>query len=158
MASANQRTRFRPSFAFAFLMKLRWTHIWFSDTVGKLYFLPLKRNRTSRRSGDLWKQLGASLDAESFRVWSAQNRSDNWVVKVCIFVCGKRNIWHFVKDNCVSIGNHALTLEWRHCTHSHILLYGELGRYPLYINRHVSILKYVFKLLHTDNIILQHGY
>ena len=34
-------------------------------------------------------------------------------------------------------------------------IYGELGRYPLYINRFVHIIKYWFKLLNTDNIILQ---
>ena len=37
-------------------------------------------------------------------------------------------------------------------------VYGELGRYPLYINRYVSIIKYWFKLLKTENIILQEVY
>ena len=37
-------------------------------------------------------------------------------------------------------------------------IYGELGRYPLYINRYAHIIKYWFKLLKTDNIILKHIY
>lgn len=34
-------------------------------------------------------------------------------------------------------------------------IYGELGRYPLYVNRYVHIIKYWFKLMNTDNIILK---
>ena len=34
-------------------------------------------------------------------------------------------------------------------------VYGELGRYPLYISRFVRILKYWFKIRNTDNIVLQ---
>lgn len=34
-------------------------------------------------------------------------------------------------------------------------IYGELARYPLYISRYLRILKYWFKLLHTDNCILK---
>jgi hypothetical protein len=34
-------------------------------------------------------------------------------------------------------------------------VYGELGRRPLYINRYVHIIKYWFKLLNTDNVILK---
>ena len=37
-------------------------------------------------------------------------------------------------------------------------VYGELGRYPLYISRHVQIMKYWLKLLDTDNVILQTVY
>ena len=37
-------------------------------------------------------------------------------------------------------------------------VYGELGRYPLYISRYLQILKYWFKLLNTDNIILKTVY
>ena len=33
-------------------------------------------------------------------------------------------------------------------------VYGELGRYPLYINRHVMLVKYWFKLLNSENILL----
>ena len=33
------------------------------------------------------------------------------------------------------------------------MVYGELGRYPLYIHRYVRILKYWFKLQSSDNII-----
>ena len=33
-------------------------------------------------------------------------------------------------------------------------VYGELGRYPLYINRHVMLVKYWFKLLNSGNILL----
>lgn len=34
-------------------------------------------------------------------------------------------------------------------------VYGELGRYPLYVNRYVQIIKYWFKLIHSDNIVLK---
>lgn len=34
-------------------------------------------------------------------------------------------------------------------------IYGELGRYPLYVNRYVRIIKYWCKLINTDNIILR---
>lgn len=37
-------------------------------------------------------------------------------------------------------------------------VYGELGRYPLYISRYIRIIKYWFKLLNTDNIILTSVY
>ena len=34
-------------------------------------------------------------------------------------------------------------------------VYGELGRYPLFINRYVRILNYWLKIISTDNIILK---
>jgi hypothetical protein len=37
-------------------------------------------------------------------------------------------------------------------------VYGELGRYPLFISRYIRIIKYWFKLLYTDNIILRSVY
>lgn len=37
-------------------------------------------------------------------------------------------------------------------------IYGELGRYPLYITRYVRILRYWFKILNTNNIILSTVY
>ena len=37
-------------------------------------------------------------------------------------------------------------------------VYGELSRYPLFITRYVRIIKYWFKLLTTDNIILRTVY
>ena len=37
-------------------------------------------------------------------------------------------------------------------------VYAELGRYPLYIVRHVKILKYWFKVINTKNIILRSVY
>ena len=37
-------------------------------------------------------------------------------------------------------------------------VYGELGRYPLYINRFIRMLKYWFKIRLSDNIILQTVY
>ena len=36
-----------------------------------------------------------------------------------------------------------------------VFVYGELGRYPLYINRFVRIIKYWSKLQTTDNILLK---
>ena len=37
-------------------------------------------------------------------------------------------------------------------------VYVEFGRYPLYISRYLRILKYWFKLIQTDNIIMQKVY
>ena len=37
-------------------------------------------------------------------------------------------------------------------------VYGELGRYPLYVFRYVRIIKYWCKVLNTDNIIIQKVY
>ena len=37
-------------------------------------------------------------------------------------------------------------------------IYGELGRYPLYVGRYSRIIKYWFKLVSTDNIILSTVY
>ena len=34
-------------------------------------------------------------------------------------------------------------------------VYGELGRYPLYISRYLRILKYWLRLIQTDTIIMQ---
>jgi hypothetical protein len=39
-----------------------------------------------------------------------------------------------------------------------VAVYGELGRYPLYINRFVKIIKYWFKILRNENIIMQNVY
>jgi hypothetical protein len=41
---------------------------------------------------------------------------------------------------------------------SNVSIYGELGRYPLYINRYVRIIKFWCKLINTDNIILRKIY
>ena len=38
------------------------------------------------------------------------------------------------------------------------VVYAELGRYPLFINRYVQILKYWFKLKSTENVILKTMY
>ena len=38
---------------------------------------------------------------------------------------------------------------------SNAAIYGELGRFPLYITRYVLIVKYWINLLHTKNIILK---
>lgn len=38
---------------------------------------------------------------------------------------------------------------------STMAIYGELGRYPLFINRHVRIIKYWAKIVSSDNIIIQ---
>ena len=37
-------------------------------------------------------------------------------------------------------------------------VYGELGRYPLYISRYVRIIKYWFRLIQTDTINMQTVY
>ena len=39
-----------------------------------------------------------------------------------------------------------------------ISVYGELGRYPLYISRYMKIIKFGCKLINTDNIILRKIY
>ena len=43
-------------------------------------------------------------------------------------------------------------------TTSSMSVYGELGRYPLYVARYVKVVKYWFRLLNTDNIIMQKMY
>ena len=35
------------------------------------------------------------------------------------------------------------------------VVYGELGRYPLYIHRYIQIIKYWLKIINSDNIILR---
>ena len=40
-------------------------------------------------------------------------------------------------------------------TTSNACVYGELGRYPIYINRFVLTIKYLFKILFTGNILLR---
>ena len=37
-------------------------------------------------------------------------------------------------------------------------VYGELGRYPLYITRYIRIVKYWFKIMNSNNIIIQDVY
>ena len=37
-------------------------------------------------------------------------------------------------------------------------VYGDLGRYPLYVNRYIRMLNYWFKLVSTENIILKKVY
>jgi len=37
-------------------------------------------------------------------------------------------------------------------------VYGELGRYPLFISRYLKIIKYWSKIIHTDNIIIKKVY
>ena len=41
---------------------------------------------------------------------------------------------------------------------SNTSIYGELGRYPLYINRYVRAVKYWFKIVNTENCILKSLY
>ena len=43
-------------------------------------------------------------------------------------------------------------------TTSSMAVYGELGRYPLFISRYIKIIKYWHKIINTDNIILQSMY
>ena len=43
-------------------------------------------------------------------------------------------------------------------TTSNAAIYGELRRYPLYVARYVSILKYWFKLIHSENTLLHTVY
>ena len=37
-------------------------------------------------------------------------------------------------------------------------IYGELGRYPLYINRYTRIIKFWCKIIYSDNIIIKKLY
>ena len=41
---------------------------------------------------------------------------------------------------------------------SSLAVYGELGRYRLYVLRHISIVKYWFKVINSENIIVQYVY
>ena len=38
---------------------------------------------------------------------------------------------------------------------SNVAVYGELGRYPLYLNRYIRIIKFWFKMIGTSNIIIE---
>ena len=41
---------------------------------------------------------------------------------------------------------------------SNAAVYGELGRVPLYINRYVQVIKYWFKVISSENIIVKSVY
>ena len=82
---------------------------------------------------------------------------DAFVASIINYACP---IWGFTKSK---------DLERIHLKYSKMILgvrqnscndavYGELGRYPLYIIRYVQIIKYWLKLINTDNIILKHVY
>ena len=37
-------------------------------------------------------------------------------------------------------------------------VYGELGRFPLYISRYVRVIKYWIKLMNSDNVLIKELY
>ena len=79
---------------------------------------------------------------------------DAFVSSIITYGC---EIWGFTKSSQLE------KLHLKFCkailgvrqTTSNAAVYSELGRYPLYINRYVRILKYWFKLKKSDNIIVQ---
>ena len=88
---------------------------------------------------------------------TAMQLFDAFVASIINYACP---IWGFTKSK---------DLERIHLRYSKMILgvrqnscndavYGELGRYPLYINRYVQIVKYWLKLINTENIILKHVY
>ena len=78
---------------------------------------------------------------------------DSFVGSILNYACP---VWGFTKSKdlervhlkfCKSL----LGVKQSTCTAA---VYGELGRYPLYINRYVQIIKYWFKLQDSKNILL----
>ena len=69
-------------------------------------------------------------------------------------------IWGFTKSKDIE------RLQMKFCksvlgvktSTSNAAVYGELSRLPLYIDRYVSIVKYWFKVISSDNILLQTAY
>ena len=76
------------------------------------------------------------VSAQSSEVWGVYNSDD--IERIHLKFC-KRIL--NVRSNTCTAG-----------------VYGELGRYPLFITRYIRIIKYWFKLLTTDNIILRTVY
>ena len=69
-------------------------------------------------------------------------------------------IWGFSKSKEIErvhlkFCKHLLNVRLNTCTAG---VYGELGRYPLYISRYVRIIKYWCKVVNSDNIIIKKLY
>ena len=79
---------------------------------------------------------------------------DTFVGSIINYACP---VWGFTKSKDLA-QIHLKYCKWilgvknRTCNAA---VYGELGRYPIYISRYVQIIKYWLKLMDTDNIILQ---
>ena len=68
--------------------------------------------------------------------------------------------WGFSKSKAIErihLKFYKRILQVRTCT-STMAVYGELGRFPMYILRYHKIIKYWFKVLQTENIILKNVY
>ena len=79
---------------------------------------------------------------------------DAFVSSIITYGC---EIWGFTKSTQlerIHLKFCKATLGVRQSS-SNVAVYGELGRYPLHINRYVRILKYWFKLKKSDNIVIQ---
>jgi exonuclease III len=78
---------------------------------------------------------------------------DSFVKSTINYGC---EIWGFAKSKQLE------TLHLKFCktllgvrqSSCNAAVYGELGRYPLYINRYVQIIKYWLKLCHNENVII----
>ena len=82
---------------------------------------------------------------------------DAFVSSILNYGC---EIWGFSKNKeieRVHLKFCKIVLHVKHST-SNMATYGELGRFPLYINRYVRIIKFWSKLITSDNIIIQHLY
>ena len=69
-------------------------------------------------------------------------------------------IWGFTKNKeleGIQLNFCKRLLNVRNSTSS-LAVYGELGRYPLYVLRHISIVKYWFKVINSENINVQYVY
>ena len=69
-------------------------------------------------------------------------------------------IWGFTKSKELE-RIHLKFLKYILCVKSstsNMAVYGELGRYPLYISRYVRIIKYWTKVVQTENIIIKSLY
>ena len=79
---------------------------------------------------------------------------DAFVGSVLNYAC---EIWGYSKSKAIErihLKFCKRILQVKSSTNS-MAVYGELGRYPLYISRYIKIIKYWYKLLDTKNIILK---
>ena len=79
---------------------------------------------------------------------------DSFVGSIC---CYASKIWGFYKSKEIErihlkFCKRLLNVKISTCNAT---VYGELGRYPLYVNRYVRIVKYWLKIINSKNIIIQ---
>ncbi len=114
----------------------------------------LNQQTSSRKALKAMNILLANTKQYDFNPWTMCQLFDSFVSAILSYGC---EVWGHTKSKemerihlkfCKTI------LGVKRST-SNVGVYGELGRYPLYISRYTRILKYWFKLIKTDNCILK---